>query len=271
MTTAFDEQYKSASVKTVDVLRPFTWLRMGWHDMLRCGWVSYLHGILFALFGGLVFFLARERFWLLAGAFTGVLIIAPIMATSLYALSRALERGEPISFNVVVNTWNQWQRSHTNKLGDDYWCLIRLGILLAFAATGWVITSAAFITLIAQTPINTPAEFVQHIILAKQGWAFELWLALGGVLAAPIFASTVISVPVLLDCKVNMFQAILLSWRAVMENPLAMGVWAAIIMFAIFFGSVFAFLGLIIAIPVLGHASWYAYRDLVDTSNWPTR
>ena len=68
-----------------------------------------------------------------------------------------------------------------------------------------------------------------------------------------------------------MFQAILLSWRAVMENPLAMGVWAAIIMFAIFFGSVFAFLGLIIAIPVLGHASWYAYRDLVDTSNWPTR
>ena len=92
MTTAFDEQYKSASVNTVDVLRPFTWLRMGWHDMLRCGWVSYLHGILFALFGGLVFFLARERFWLLAGAFTGVLIIAPIMATSLYALSRALER-----------------------------------------------------------------------------------------------------------------------------------------------------------------------------------
>jgi len=78
-------------------------------------------------------------------------------------------------------------------------------------------------------------------------------------------------VPVLLDCKVNMFQAILLSWRTVMGNPLIMGVWAAIIMFAIFLGSVFAFLGLIVAIPVLGHASWYAYRDLVDTTKWPKR
>ena len=100
--TASDNKNKSASVKTVDVMRPFIWIQMGWRDMVRCGWVSYLHGILFALFGGLVFFVARERFWLLAGAFTGVLIIAPIMATSLYALSRALERGEPISFNVVV-------------------------------------------------------------------------------------------------------------------------------------------------------------------------
>lgn len=53
--TASDNKNKSASVKTVDVMRPFIWIQMGWRDMVRCGWVSYLHGILFALFGGLVF------------------------------------------------------------------------------------------------------------------------------------------------------------------------------------------------------------------------
>ncbi|HMS26286.1 MAG TPA: DUF2189 domain-containing protein [Burkholderiaceae bacterium] len=252
-------------------MSPLTWVTLGWRDMVRCGWVSYLHGLLFALFGILTFILAHNRFWLLAGALSGLLIIAPILATSLYALSRALERGEKADFKVVTYTWTQWQKSHTNKLGDDYWCLIRLGILLALAATGWVITSAAFITLIAQSPVNTPIDFVRNIVLAKQGWGFELWLTLGGIMAAPIFASTVVAVPLLLDRKVNLFEAILISWRAVLDNPLTMAIWASAIMLFIFFGTAFAFVGLIVAIPVLGHASWHAYRDLIDVTSLPAR
>ena len=120
-------------------------------------------------------------------------------------------------------------------------------------------------------PIASPADFVRHIVLAPNHFIFEGWLALGGVLAAPVFASSVISMPLLLDRHVTAFQAVLASWRVVMANPLPMAVWAAILMALTLFGFVTAFIGMIVVIPLLGHASWHAYRDLVDARALPER
>ncbi len=106
-------------------------------------------------------------------------------------------------------------------------------------------------------------------MLARNGSLFELWLALGGVLAAPIFASTVIAVPLLLDRRVTLMQAVYTSWRAVLANPLPMAFWAALIMGFTLLGLGSALLGLIAVVPMLGHASWHAYRDLVDASSLP--
>jgi uncharacterized membrane protein len=119
--------------------------------------------------------------------------------------------------------------------------------------------------------VTTPFEFLQHVILAKDGFLFELWLALGGVLAAPIFASTVIAIPLLLDRRLSLLQAVLTSWRVVLANPLPMAFWAALIMGFTLLGLGSALLGLIAVIPMLGHASWHAYRDLVDVSGLPLR
>ena len=96
--------------------------------------------------GGALVVVAHDRFWLLAGALSGFMVIAPVLATSLYALSRAMERGEPASLALVARTWLSWQRSHLDKWGHDYWCMVQFGALLALAATGWVVTSAALIT-----------------------------------------------------------------------------------------------------------------------------
>jgi uncharacterized membrane protein len=167
---------------------------------------------------------------------------------------------------VVLKTWLNWQDNHFNKFGNDYWCLVQFGALLALAATGWVVTSAALITLLAPVPVTTPLEFLQHVILARNGFLFEIWLVLGGVLAAPIFASTVIAIPLLLDRRLSLLQAVLTSWRVVLANPLPMAFWAALIMGFTLLGLGSALLGLIAVIPMLGHASWHAYRDLVDVS-----
>jgi uncharacterized membrane protein len=143
--------------------------------------------------------------------------------------------------------------------------------LLALAATGWVLTSAALITLLAPVPITTPLEFVQHVMLARNGFLFELWLALGGVLAAPIFASTVVAIPLLLDRRVTLLQAVLTSWKVVIVNPLPMAMWATLIFGFSLLGLGSALLGLIAVIPMLGHASWHAYRDVLDVSSLPER
>lgn len=258
-------------IKTIGMMQPLVWLVLGWRDIAKSGWISMLHGMVLTLAGIFIVAFVRHRFWLLAGLLSGFMVLAPVLATSLYALSRAIERREKPNLSVVLKTWLNWQNSHFNKWDSDYWCMVRFGLLLAVAASGWVLTSAALITLLAPVPINTPMDFVQHVMLAPNGWLFEIWLALGGVMAAPMFASSVIAMPLLLDRKVTVFQAVLTSWQAVLANPMPMAFWASIIMIFTLLGLGSLLLGLIPVLPMLGHASWHAYRGLVDASELPAR
>ena len=258
-------------VRTVGLMQPMTWLVLAWRDMARSGWISFAHGLAITAFGGAILAVAHHRFWLLAGALSGFLVVAPVLATSLYALSRALEQRQEANLGVVLKTWLNWQNSHFNKWGNDYWCMVQFGALLALAATGWVITSAAFITLLAPVPVETPMDFMRHVVLANNGWLFELWLALGSLLAAPIFASSVIGMPLLLDRRASLRVAVLTSWQVVVANPLPMAFWAALILGFTLLGLGSLLLGLIFVMPMLGHASWHAYRDLVDASSLPLR
>ena len=258
-------------VRSIDMMRPMAWLVLAWRDMVRAGWASVAHGLVLAMLGAAIVAVAHQRFWLLAGALSGFLVVAPVLATSLYALSRALERKETADWSVVFKTWLNWQHSHFNKWGNDYWCMVQFGSLLALAATGWVLTSAALITLLAPVPINTPLDFVHHVMLAKNGWLFEVWLAMGGIMAAPMFASSVVAMPLLLDRRVTLMQAVLISWQTVLENPVPMALWAAIIMGFTLLGLGSLLMGLVAVIPMLGHASWHAYRALIDPASLPER
>lgn len=258
-------------VRTVGLMQPMTWLVLAWRDMARSGWISFAHGLAITAFGGAILAVAHHRFWLLAGALSGFLVVAPVLATSLYALSRALEQRQEANLGVVLKTWLNWQNSHLNKWGNDYWCMVQFGALLALAATGWVITSAAFITLLVPVPVETPMDFMRHVVLANNGWLFELWLALGSLLAAPIFASSVIAMPLLLNRRASLRVAVLTSWQVVVANPLPMAFWAALILGFTLLGLGSLLLGLIFVMPMLGHASWHAYRDLVDASSLPLR
>lgn len=245
--------------------QPLAWLALAWQDMARAGWLSFAHGAVLAAVGALITWVAHDRFWLLAGALSGFLVVAPVLATSLYALSRAIEREQRPSGALVWQTWRVgWGRGESRTQ-------LRFGGLLALAATGWVMTSAALITWQAPVPVREPMDFVRHVVLAEQGWLFEAWLLLGGLLAAPIFASTVVAMPLLLDRRVSVLQAVLTSWQAVLLNPLAMALWAGLIGLFVLLGLGSLLLGLVAVMPMLGHASWHAYRDLVDASGLPPR
>ncbi len=239
----------------VDPLRGFAWLAAGWRDLQHSPAVSLLHGFVMACFGWLVLWVAHDRFWLLAGAFTGFLLVAPVVAVGLYALSRAREAGRSARLVDVLAVWRSGDRR-----------LMTFGFLLALAGTGWVITSAALITLFTPAAVTAPVDFLRHVVLGR-GWLFELWLLVGGLLAAPVFASSVIAMPLLLHTKVGVLTAVLISWRAVIANPVALGLWAAMLMGFTLVGMVTGLLGLIVLMPVLGHASWHAYRDLVQADS----
>jgi uncharacterized membrane protein len=257
------EETRSFTVRQIPGLRPLGWLVQGWRDLMRCPLPGLLHGAAAALFGAVLLFLARDRFWLLAGAFSGFLIVAPLLATGLYNVSRALERGRPAGLRSALAAWRP----------DDA-RLITFGVLLALAGTGWVLTSAALITGFAGAPVNKPADFLRVVVLAESGYLFEIWMLLGGVMAAPVFASSVVALPLLLDRRISVLGAVLTSWRVVMEHPLPMALWAGLIMGLTALGMATMLFGLVVVVPWLAHASWHAYRDLVDTAtldSQPTR
>ena len=258
-------------VRQVTVLQSLQWLVLGMRDLVQLRWISLAHGFVLALGGAVIALIAYDRFWLLAGALSGFLFVAPVLAASLYALSRDLENKQAFGWRTIWTTWSNWQLSHHDKRSNDYWCMVQFGLLLAVAATGWVLTSAALITLLSPIAIHSPLDFLRYVLGAKEGYLFEIWLALGGFMAAPIFASSVVTMPLLLDRRVSLLQAILISWSVVLKNPVPMAIWAAILLVMTLLGLCSLLLGLVAVVPLLGHASWHAYRDLVDTSDLPSR
>jgi uncharacterized membrane protein len=209
-----------ASTRPVSLQSPWRWLALGWADLRRNPVPGLVHGLLLTAFGWLLLWAARDQFWLLAGAFSGFLIVAPILATGLYQVSRQRSAG----LGDVVALW---------RSGDGR--LVKFGLLLGLAGTGWVLTSAGLIT---------------------------LWLLLGALLAAPVFASTVVALPMLVDTEASVMESVAESWRAVASHPGPMVLWAVVIALLVGLGMLTALLGLIVLIPLLAHASWHAYRDL---------
>jgi uncharacterized membrane protein len=245
-------------VRQVAADAPLRWLALGWRDLMRCPLPGLVHGLVMALFGAVLVALARDRFWLLAGAFSGFLLVAPVVATGLYAVSRELEQGRRATLATALASWRPRTRRDLR--------LVVFGLLLALAGTGWVLTSAALITRFAAAPVNTPMDFVRVVVIASDtGLAglFEIWLILGAALAAPIFASSVVAIPLLMDRDIAVRPAVLVSARAALANPLPMALWATLILVLTLLGMVTGLVGLVVAVPWLAHASWHAYRDLV--------
>lgn len=243
---------------SISLHSPFRWLALGLADLYRNPAPGLWHGLLLAVGGWLLLWGAGDQFWLLAGAFSGFLIVAPILATGLYHVSRACNSGRCVSMAEVVALW---------RSGDGR--LVRFGLLLGLAGTGWVLTSAGLITLWSPEPIQKPMDFLRHVVLARGMGLFEIWLLLGALLAAPVFASSVVAIPMLVDTSVPVSMAVANSWRAVANHPAPMALWAALIGVLIGVGMLTALLGLIVTIPLIAHASWHAYCDLAQkTTPW---
>jgi uncharacterized membrane protein len=236
---------------SITLASPLTWLKAGWADLRRNPVPGLLHGLVLAAFGMALLWLARDQFWLLAGAFSGFLIVAPILATGLYHVSRACATGRCAGMAEVLALW----RSRDQRL-------VRFGALLALAGTGWVLCSAGFITVWSDVPIRKPMDFLQHVVLNPQIGLFEVWVLLGALLAAPVFASSVVALPMLVDTTASVQTAVTESWRTVANYPLVMAVWAMVIAGLAGLGMLTGMVGLVVVVPWLAHSSWHAYCDL---------
>ena len=247
-------------VREVPVTYAFRWLAMGWHDLLRAPLSSLLHGAAVTIGGWIILGITLQYWYLLPGAFSGFLLIGPILATGLYALSRDLEQARAPGLHEVIAAWRRGTRP-----------LVWLGLILVLAGTAWVLVSAVLFGLFLDAPITGIKSILHRIVLSEGSFLFPVWITLGGFGAALVFAVTAVSAPMLLDRNVDMVTAISTSVRAVGANPFTMVLWAVIIMLTTGIALLTLMLGFIIVIPVIGHGTWHAYRDIVDASELPVR
>lgn len=250
---------QSLPVKQVPVGRILYWLRRGWDDVRRAPGLSLLHGLIVTFVSVVIVQLTAYYWPILPGALSGFVLVGPVLATGLYAISRRLEDGEKPGMRDIFCAW----RCATG-------CLIRFNLLLVMVGTLWVLMSALLFKLFVDVEIDNPFAFLRYV-LTQADHLFLLWTVLGGLATALVFSITVISVPLLLDRDVDMISAMFTSIRVVGENPVTMTVWALVIMVATGLSFVTLMLGFVVLYPLLGHASWHLYRDLVDAKVLPAR
>jgi uncharacterized membrane protein len=247
-------------VRRVTVSHPRQWLAAGWRDFTRSPVAGLAHGGFVALGGWVVLAVSLRYGWVAPGAFSGFVILGPILVTGLYEISRVLNRGDRAGLREAVAAWRRGTAP-----------LVALGVLLAVLGTLWVLASALLFTFFAPAPLRGPVEFLRYAAVEQGELLFTLWAILGGMGVAVVFALTAVSPPLLLGRRVGLRQALLTSARAVGENPVPMALWAIVILIATSLSLATAMLGFLISVPVLGHASWHAYRDLVDAEGAPLR
>lgn len=241
-------------IRHITADRPLAWLKAGWADLRANPLPSLAYGLLFALGGDLIILAALDRPHLLTVAVSGFFLVAPLLAAGLYELSRSRARGERLMF---IDSLRCFRRNGQS--------LAFFGLILALAMLFWERVSAVTFALVA---IDTPAmasAYLSDIIFSGEHLAFTLtWMAAGGLLALLIFALSVVSVPMMLDHDTDVATAMLTSLRTFGENAGPLLLWGALIVTLTLLGFATLLFGLVVLMPILGHASWHAYRELVE-------
>lgn len=234
--------------------RPFSWLIAGWRDLKANPLPSLAYGLLFAIGGDLIILATLSQPHLITVAISGFFLVAPLLAAGLYELSRRTAKGERILFIDSLGCF----RRHAESLA-------LFGLLLALIVIFWERFTAIAFALLGSTSGTDAGVFISGLLLSGEHTAFiATWLILGSLIALFVFAMSVVSVPMLLDHEADVATAAMSSLRAFSLNILPLLLWAALIVTLTLLGFATLLFGLVVIMPILGHASWHAYRELVE-------
>jgi uncharacterized membrane protein len=268
MATTFDERHLADHTKADAGGDALPIRKIGLKDLrevLIKGWEDFTALPSFALFLCLFypivgimlarFVQGRSLLPMLFPLIAGFALIGPFAAVGLYELSRRRELGERPSGSHVFGIMRSSCGVSCFALGA-----ILLGVFFVWLLTAQTIYNATFG---GQVP-ESFGQFLNDVFTTREGWMLILLgHGVGLLFAIFVFSISVISFPLVLDRPVTAHAAIATSLRAVRANPLTMAVWGMIVAAALMLGSLPLFMGLIVTVPVIGHASWHLYRKIV--------
>jgi uncharacterized membrane protein len=246
---------ESAHARNLPWRTAFGWLRAGWKDLWTDPAPSLLYGFgVFAVSSLVVWFLYRaELDYLLFPALAGFMVVGPLIANGLYEKSRRLEAGEPVTLAAMLFV----------RMRSGYQALF-MGVLLLGLFLLWmraaVIIYALFFGLV---PFRGVDELLPMLFLTPTGWGLlVVGSGVGALFAAFAFAISVFGVPMLLEERTDAMTAMGVSVAMVWSNLNVMLAWGAIVLGLFLLSALTGLLGLIIAFPLIGHATWHAYAAI---------
>jgi uncharacterized membrane protein len=237
----------------VSLLKPFVWLGRGFNDMRRHWSASLGYGALIVALGWtLLVFLATHPYFV-AAAITGFLLVGPAMSAGWCEMSRRYSLGQSAGFDDSLEGF-----------GRNVSALFEFGAILAVIAVVWFGVSAMLLGSVFHIPAPSISETMYRGFIDSANRSQVLaYVGVGGILAASVFAISAVAIPLIIDRHATAGQAMLTSVKAVFSNLPAMIVWSALILILTVIGYAPLLCGLLIVAPLLGHATWHAYRDLV--------
>lgn len=241
------------AIREVDLDAPWRWLRLGWADLRANPLASLFYGLCFVVGGYALFWSAGHAPEVIPALLTGFMISGPFLAMGLYAISRQREKGEPVN---LVDTLLVWRHNLAN-----------MGIfagMLGILFLVWARASLVIFALFYSGPLPTTEDLVRYLI-TTDNWAFlATYFIVGGLFAAIAFALSLVTAPLMLDRRTDAVTAAITSVRALFANPVPMMLWAGLIAVLGMFGLLTLLLGILFIGPLLGHATWHAYRELIN-------
>jgi uncharacterized membrane protein len=245
-------------VNRVTVVQPWQWLAKGWADMRAAAGYSLRYGAAIVLISGL---LTLALIWsghryLVPFLAAGFFLVAPAIGLGLYQISAHLERGEPLSRCNALEALRRNQ-AQLSIVSAGFFIIMEL----------WMAANFVLFALL-YSGFSPPLDrFFQTVFLSAEGRSFAIAsVTVGFVFAWCAFAISAVSVPMLMDRRVDGFTAVRVSIKAVLQNMPAMMLWAVLVVVIVGLALASFYVGLIIALPLIGHATWHAYRDLVPVA-----
>lgn len=236
-------------------------LQKGWSDFFSRPLIGIFFGLIYAL-GGLAIFTGlfwKGQGWMIIPVAIGFPLIAPFIAAGLYDVSRRLEKDEDFSFGDILSVvWKQQKR----ELG---W----MAFTVLFVFWMWMYQVRLLLALfLSRLFFSSVDGLINVVFFTIDGWIFlAVGTAIGAFISAILFSITVISMPLLLDREVDFITAMITSFKTVKESPVIMLAWGGAIAVVTILSMLPAFLGLLVVLPVLGHASWHLYRRLISNQS----
>lgn len=228
------------------------WLRKGFADLRAAPRQSLAYGGLTVLLSWLVSLAAWQfgNIGLYLGLVTGFVFVGPWLALTLYAISLRLERQQPVSLLGSL-------KDAASAIGSAMvFAVILVVVLLVWAR-------AANTMYIFYPQISDPSARDLLIFLTAGS-------AVGALFSAVVFAASAFSLPMLIDRQADAVTAVVTSINAVLRNKISLLVWALIIVACVVIAALTAWLAFFVLMPILGHATWHAYRETIDADAWPS-
>jgi uncharacterized membrane protein len=243
----------AAPCRPLSLSAPFGWLRLGWSDLRAAPRQSAFYGLLIAALGAIIALLAWKLglLALYVGLASGFVFVGPFLAMGLYSISYQREHGRHPSLAFSLRQG----REHLPEA-------LVLGVCLLVVLLVWARAATIMSVFRPSDAFPTWHDLIPYLGIGT---------VVGAFFCAIVFAATAFSLPMLLDRRTDAITAVVTSINATLRNKPAMLLWGTMIVMAVLIGFATMFVGFIVLMPLIGHATWHAYRQTIDAGMWPSR